>query len=91
MNAYEITKDEQEYEDMLNDTYGTVDICGMTFDQGTVLKELDPTAFRCGLADEEIQYGCGECDTVYDEEDEAEECCKEEEPEEEEEEMTEYK
>ena len=85
MKAYEIEKDEKEFEEMLNKSYGTVEICGMTFDQGTALRELDPTAFRCALSDEPLQYGCEKCDSVFDNEEEAEECCKEEEEEEEEE------
>jgi hypothetical protein len=83
MNITEIEKDEREFEDILNETYGTVEICGMTFDQGTALKELDPVAFRCAMSDEPIRYACGECGKEFeeDEQDEAEECCKPEEDE----------
>lgn len=86
MNVYEKEKSENDYEQYLNDAFGTVEICGMTFDQGTALKELDPTAFRCGMSDEPIIYVCGECNREFqeDEQDKAEECCKEDEPEEEE-------
>ncbi len=76
MNVTEVEKDENAYEQMLNEVYGTVNICGMTFDQGTVLKELDPTAFRCGLSDEPILYECGACNTTHEDEDIAEECCE---------------
>ena len=32
---------DKEYEEKLNDIYGTVEICGMTFDSGTALKEFE--------------------------------------------------
>lgn len=82
MNVKEIEKDEAEFEEMLNDNYGTATICGMEYGQGTALKELDPTAFRVAMADDPIQYQCGECDQIFEDEEEAEECCKEEEEEE---------
>ena len=69
--------DEREYQEKLTEIYGTINICGMTFDAGYALKELDPTAFRCGMADEPEQWKCTECDTIHDSEEEAEECCKE--------------
>ena len=76
MKAYEKEKDENAYEEMLTDAYGTVDICGMTFNAGYALRQLDPTAFRCGLADEPIIYVCGECSEEYeDDEEQANECC----------------
>ena len=40
-----------EYDDMLDDSYGEVDICGMKYQSSRALKELDPTAYRCGLND----------------------------------------
>lgn len=80
MNVIEIDKDEDEFEDELNHLYGTVTICGEIFDQGTALRELDPTAFRCSLADEPTTYQCGECSENHGEDrDAAEECCKVEE------------
>ncbi len=67
-NIIEIEQDDKQYEEMLNESYGTVVICGMTFDQGTALKELDPIAFRCGMADEPIRYRCLDCNDEFDEE-----------------------
>ena len=75
MSAIEIESTESEFEEKLNDLYGTVEICGQIFDQGTALRELDPTAFRVAHADEPISYGCSECGDVFEDEDEAEECC----------------
>lgn len=39
------------FADSLGDSYGTVSVCGYEFDAGYALRELDPTAFRCGLLD----------------------------------------
>lgn len=70
---------DSDYRDILDDLYGTVEVCGMTMDSGRVLEEMDPTAFRCGKADYEdgIEdvWTCSECDTEYKWEDDAEECC----------------
>ena len=40
---------ERDFEEMLGEVYGTVEICGYTFDAGRALKELDPIAFREGM------------------------------------------
>lgn len=42
---------EELYADMLDDCYGECEIAGMTFSTSRALKELDPTAFRCGMVD----------------------------------------
>jgi hypothetical protein len=78
MKVQEIEKDEKDFENSLNDMYGSVTICGMDFDSGSALKELDPIAFRCALSDEPITYQCGVCDKSFDEceFDEADDCCK---------------
>lgn len=53
---------EDMYEDMLNDCYETIDICGMKYDAGRALRLIDEIAFRCGVSDwcdeefEEIRY-----------------------------------
>jgi len=44
---------EEAYEDTLNDIYGDVSICGQERPSGTVLKEIDPIAFNCGMSDNE--------------------------------------
>ena len=48
-----ITEQEAEarYCEMLDEVYPEVTIGSISFDPSRVLKELDPTAFRCGLAD----------------------------------------
>lgn len=71
---------DEDYQEVLNDAYGTIEICGQTFDSGYALRELDPTAFRCGKADHEDTiddvWECSECSEEYKWEDDAEECCK---------------
>jgi len=86
MNSEPVEKEltDEEFEDVLNNIYGDINICGMTFDSGYVLRELDPTAFRCGKIDyedslEPEEWVCGECGEIYYNEDEAEECCQPEE------------
>ena len=51
--AYELenNENEDEYNDMLNDVYGDIDIAGMMYNVATILKEVDPTAYRCGHSD----------------------------------------
>ena len=40
---------ERDFEELLGEVYGTVEICGYTFDAGRALRELDPIAFREGM------------------------------------------
>lgn len=42
---------EQRYCEFLDDAFGVIKICGFEYDASNVLKHVDPTAFRCGLAD----------------------------------------
>lgn len=70
---------EEAYRDMLDELYGAVEICGMSFSSGRALEELDPVAFRCGKSDyesgEPSKWECAECGDVYEEKDDAAECC----------------
>lgn len=50
-NDLTILRGEDLFEDMLNETYSTVSICGYEYDAGRALKEIDPVAFRTGCAD----------------------------------------
>lgn len=49
----EVSMTDEEYADMLNDVYEDVNICGYKYSAGDALKEVDPTAFRCGKNDHE--------------------------------------
>lgn len=42
---------EEHYDDMLHEVYGTVDIAGMTYDTSRALKNVDPIAYRVGMAE----------------------------------------
>lgn len=42
---------EQMYCDMLDEVYGTVKIAGYEYETSKALADIDPVAFRCGLAD----------------------------------------
>lgn len=44
-----------QYMEMLDDVYGEVTICGMTYSAGAALEACDPVAFRCGLGDHESE------------------------------------
>lgn len=80
MHSYQRELTDNEYEAVINETSEDVRICGMHYQQGHILRKIDPIAFRCGKLEHEdtLPYMCGECKTEYDDEDEAEECCKQE-------------
>lgn len=59
-----------EYSDFLDDCYGDVTICGMTYSAGAALEAIDPIAFRVGLGDYEAQIQT-ELEEAIDSEDES--------------------
>lgn len=42
---------EQVFRDMLDEVYGDVQVASHSYSTSRALEELDPTAFRCGVAD----------------------------------------
>ena len=42
---------EEEYNEFLDDTYGSVNVAGYKYDTSYVLKEIDPTAYSVGHSD----------------------------------------
>jgi len=48
-----ITYDEIEsaFEEQLDELEGAVSVCGLEYSPSYVLKEVDPTAYRCAVAD----------------------------------------
>ena len=79
---------EADYDDMLNESYGEVSICGLKYQASYALREVDPVAYRCGFADfqEEIEiWTCSECGEEFGEQWEAEECCEDDDEEDDEE------
>lgn len=51
----EVDVDDSAYADYLDECYGDVVVCGMTFGSGRLLQDADPTAFRCGKNDYESE------------------------------------
>lgn len=49
----EVSVDDSEFVQYLNDIYGQVDVCGYKYDAGSVLEDTDPVAFRCGKSNYE--------------------------------------
>lgn len=47
--SYEST--ESDYDSFLDECYGDIEVCGNTYSASYALKELDPTAYRCGKVD----------------------------------------
>jgi len=50
---------EEQFEELLNETCGTVKIGTLEYESGYVLRNIDPVAFRCGVSDmltDEEQY-----------------------------------
>lgn len=60
-----------EYMEFLDEVYGEVTICGMTYSAGTALEAVDPIAFRCGLGDYESEIQA-ELEEAIDNEDDSE-------------------
>ena len=46
----------RDVEDSLNESYGDVDICGLSYGAGSALKDVDPIAFRCICSDEISEF-----------------------------------
>jgi hypothetical protein len=70
---------QDDFDDSL-DECGDVVVCGMNFSPSHILKECDPTAYRCGFSDfqeYDEKWVCDECGEEHDDEDRADECCKE--------------
>ena len=77
MNAREKEFGDSEIDDLIDEMYPAVRICGIEFLTSDILRELDPIAYSMFMDSYEV-WECGECGAEYDSEAEAEECCKEE-------------
>lgn len=72
---------EEDYDEMLNELYGPINIGCLTFDPSEILSNLDPIAYNCGFSDYqeyETKYKCPICDLTYEEYELAKFCCQEE-------------
>ena len=54
---------EDQYKDMLDDVFGTVEIAGYTYETSRALKEVDPIAYQVGLNDYEASLEGDEDDS----------------------------
>lgn len=71
MNAYQ-----QDYDDYLDEIYGSIQIANREYRASEILKEFDPISYNVGESDFlDSNWFCGECDTCYDNEEDAEHCC----------------
>lgn len=62
LDSFEYTCTEDQFEEFLNDRYGTVDVCGFEHWQGTLLKEINPIVFRCAKSDHEANFDLDDCE-----------------------------
>lgn len=44
---------EDSYDDMLNDVYGDIDVCGYSYCAADAFYRIDPIAYECGCNDYE--------------------------------------
>ena len=42
---------EETFDDFLDDNWGEIDVCGLTYRPSVILKNTDPIAYRCSIAD----------------------------------------
>lgn len=64
---------EELFDEMLNESYGTVQIGDLTFDPAYVLKMCDPMAYQIGLNEYRDELEEEEEEEEYEEEEEEEE------------------
>ena len=72
IETFEYSCTDDEYEQMLDDVYGDVEICGMNYSSSRALKILDPVAYRCAKNDFESNYDLNNCEEYSDLKDELE-------------------
>lgn len=71
VNNGQVDISSDEYMEFLDEVYGEVTICGMTYSAGSALEAVDPVAFRVGLGDYESQIQA-ELEEAIDNEDDSE-------------------
>lgn len=65
INDFEYESTEEEYDEML-DAEGLVTVCGYEFCPSAILKECDPTAYRCGKSDYDSNFDLDDCSEYTD-------------------------
>lgn len=59
--------DEDKYEEFLNEVTEQVQVCNFWMEQGTILRQCDEIAFRCGMSEiEELEDLCPTCKEEFD-------------------------
>lgn len=51
-NVIELLYDEGKFDNLLDECYGTIELIGTIYSTSKVLKQTDPIAYQCYLADE---------------------------------------
>ena len=62
IDNFEYECSDDDFDDFLDQIYSEINIGGLTFYPSQVLKECDPTAYRCGKADYESDYDLDDCE-----------------------------
>ena len=58
---FEYSSTDGEFDEYLDERYAEVTICGMTYSASRILKECDPTAYRCVKSDYESDFDLDDC------------------------------
>ena len=54
--------EDSEFEEYLNDAFGDVEVCGLKYPAGRVLREIDEIAFNCAMSETEPpEVECSDC------------------------------
>lgn len=56
------------HEEFLTEVYGTIEVAGLTFDAGRIVRELDPIGFRCSVADSYVEINSEDDPEYFDDE-----------------------
>ena len=72
IHNFEYSCTEREYNDFLDQIYGEVNICGITYSASRALKNLDPIAYRCSKSDYESNFDLENCAEYIEKRDELE-------------------
>lgn len=72
INSFEYEISESDFDEFLDDTEQSVNVCGMGFYPSDILKSCDPIAYRCSKADHESNYDLDDVEEYTDLKDELE-------------------
>lgn len=66
IDSFEYSCSDDEYDQMLDEVYGDVEICGYTYSSSRALKLLDEIAYDCGKSDYESNYDLDDVEEYQD-------------------------